>query len=446
MLVAPCGTDAPIYHRPIATASIIIINVIVFCLTTLQLVVGDLSYETIDWLILDFERILPTQWITSAFMHAGPGHLIGNMLFLWAFGLVTEGKIGSLRFAGIYILMAAVQGALIQISTYCLGMQGGALGASGVIFSLIAIALLWAPENEIECFYWVGWIFYGTFELRIVTLSMIYMGLQIVVLSITGFAMSSELLHAVGFFVGAPVGWLMLRRGLVDCEGWDLLSRNPWLNELSIGIGLGSSTRQPQVAKAKAKSKSQSAQSTNPVVVAKAGSPKPTGSSTERSSGLPLGKQSRAKKSQASGEVARKHPEFNRLRFQLHQSVERGDATGAQDMFYRIDQAGLINGLSTDSLFAFVQLLGRSKKWADTLRPLRIIAASDGPRKNEALLYLAQVQLKVNKNPTAAIDTLRLLCPLPEQPSSRDRAIHNKAKLVLKAAQRQAKQSTELMG
>ena len=35
-------------------------------------------------------------------MHGGLMHLLGNMLFLWAFGLVVEGEIGSLRFVALY--------------------------------------------------------------------------------------------------------------------------------------------------------------------------------------------------------------------------------------------------------------------------------------------------------------------------------------------------------
>jgi membrane associated rhomboid family serine protease len=54
----------------------------------------------------------PWQWMTSIFMHAGIGHLLGNMIFLWAFGLIVEGKIGWLPFTLLYLAIGCGQSAL----------------------------------------------------------------------------------------------------------------------------------------------------------------------------------------------------------------------------------------------------------------------------------------------------------------------------------------------
>ena len=43
MIIAPYNTDAPIYHPPIATVAIMVINVIVFFFTSLQLLLGKLG-------------------------------------------------------------------------------------------------------------------------------------------------------------------------------------------------------------------------------------------------------------------------------------------------------------------------------------------------------------------------------------------------------------------
>ena len=94
MLIAPYSTDAPIYYRPWVTGSLIVANVLIFFATTFQLMTGNVEEESIAWLILDFKTINPLQWITGAFMHGDFMHLLGNMFFLWAFGLVVEGKIG----------------------------------------------------------------------------------------------------------------------------------------------------------------------------------------------------------------------------------------------------------------------------------------------------------------------------------------------------------------
>lgn len=55
------------------------------------------------------------QWVTSIFMHAGIGHLVGNMIFLWSFGLIVEGKVGWKVFLAIYFLMGVGESGIEQI-------------------------------------------------------------------------------------------------------------------------------------------------------------------------------------------------------------------------------------------------------------------------------------------------------------------------------------------
>ena len=103
----PWGTDAPIYHRPIATIAIIVLNV----LAALLFPPG--MYK--DWALVLGEGVHPLQWLTNIFMHPGLGHLIGNMLFLWAFGIIVEGKLGWRGFALVYLGLGIAESALLQI-------------------------------------------------------------------------------------------------------------------------------------------------------------------------------------------------------------------------------------------------------------------------------------------------------------------------------------------
>ncbi len=45
----------------------------------------------------------PYQWLTNNFVHADFMHILSNMLFLWSFGLVVEGKLGWLRTLAVYL-------------------------------------------------------------------------------------------------------------------------------------------------------------------------------------------------------------------------------------------------------------------------------------------------------------------------------------------------------
>ena len=218
----PVGTDAPLYHRPIGTISLIAANCITFYLTA-----G--GADAAGWRLTFGNGLHPTEWLLSAFLHFGPMHLVGNMFFLWAFGLIVEGKIGFHRFVSLYMTMCLLEGFIDQV--LMLGYDGstrGAGGASGVIFGLMAIALLWAPENTIEIA-WAHWWGFGlgrggTFDVRVSSFALFYLLTNLFFAGLRGFSMSSELLHLIGAAVGAPFGLLFLKRGWVDCEGWDLVA------------------------------------------------------------------------------------------------------------------------------------------------------------------------------------------------------------------------------
>jgi hypothetical protein len=151
-------------------------------------------------------------------MHAGIGHLIGNLIFLWAFGLIVEGKVGWQPFLLLYLAIGCGQSALEQL--LMLGASGGAsLGASAAIFGLLGVAMMWAPRNDFECLWR-----YGTFEIPILAFAGLKFALEGVGLVFQGFAMSGSFLHLMGAVFGVALGGLWIKRGWVDCEGYDLFS------------------------------------------------------------------------------------------------------------------------------------------------------------------------------------------------------------------------------
>jgi membrane associated rhomboid family serine protease len=168
----------------------------------------------------------PAQWLTSLFMHGGFEHLLNNMLFLWVFGLVVEGKLGWWKFLACYLGIGITQSMLEQL--IMLGTSEGmpgSLGASAAIFGLMAMAMVWAPMNEIG-FFWFLFFRVGTVDVSILMLAGLYTGMELLfatlAVTLQGGAGSSSLLHLSGFAVGFPLGIVLLRRKVVDCEGWDL--------------------------------------------------------------------------------------------------------------------------------------------------------------------------------------------------------------------------------
>jgi membrane associated rhomboid family serine protease len=216
-MLIPYSTDAPVYYWPFATVGLIVANVAIF--------IGVAFYDVSpveNWVLWYGDGLHPEQWFLSMFMHGGLEHLIGNMIFLWVFGLVVEGKLGWYKFLVIYLAIGMSQCMIEQI--VMLGAEEptpGSLGASAAIFGLVAIAAVWAPLNEVS-FFWLFWVRAGSFDIGIAVLAAVYIGFEILMICIFGTDAGSSWLHLAGFAIGAPIGILLLKSGIVDCEGWDL--------------------------------------------------------------------------------------------------------------------------------------------------------------------------------------------------------------------------------
>jgi len=219
MYFFPTGTNAPIYHWPFATGGLIFLNIIIFIL---QVTMPDQA----AFFLLEYGSFNPISWFSSICMHSGISHLVGNMVALMLFGWIIEGKVGWWRFVLIYFTIGVSACAVEQ--TIMLFFPGGySLGASGVVFGLIAIAMIWAPENEVSISY-AGLIFFrpfwGTFQIGILTIGFCAIALQFIIAAFTMFQMSSAVLHLMGAVPGFVIAVLMIKTRQVDCEGYDMLS------------------------------------------------------------------------------------------------------------------------------------------------------------------------------------------------------------------------------
>jgi membrane associated rhomboid family serine protease len=221
MFFVPLSTDAPIYYRPWGTLGLIVANVLVFIIWATG-GFGDPDEVMAQFGLVHGDGIHPVQWVTSSFLHGGLVHLTLNMFFLWAFGLVVEGKVGTGPFLGIFAAIAVGECAIEQISLLWMS-TGVTFGTSSAIYGLMAMALIWAPRNEMTVGY--TWILRtGLWDVPIQTFALLMIVLQLAMAAILRFRFSGELLHLVGAAIGAGLAWLFLKKKWVDCENWDLFS------------------------------------------------------------------------------------------------------------------------------------------------------------------------------------------------------------------------------
>jgi len=140
-------------HRPVVTISIIVINVVVFFL---ELAGGEPFVE--QWAVIPAHIVAGQHWITiltAMFMHAGWMHIIGNMVFLWAFGPEIEDAMGPLRYLAFYLL-GGIVASVAQIAAMSSSTVPN-LGASGAIAAVMGAFLITYPRDKIRTLLLLGW-------------------------------------------------------------------------------------------------------------------------------------------------------------------------------------------------------------------------------------------------------------------------------------------------
>ena len=131
---------------PIITVSIIVLSTVVF---VLELYGGD-DFVT-RWSAIPADivagRHLETV-LTSMFMHASWSHIIGNMVFLWAFGPEVEDAMDPLRYLLFYLGggIAAMLGQVVLAPHSTVPN----LGASGAIAAVMGAFLVTYPRDRIK--------------------------------------------------------------------------------------------------------------------------------------------------------------------------------------------------------------------------------------------------------------------------------------------------------
>ena len=141
------------------TATIIAVNALVFLL---ELTGGDAFVK--QWSVVPADIVAGRHWITiltAMFMHGGWMHILGNMVFLWAFGPEVEDAMGPPRYLVFYLLSGLVA-SLAQI----VAMPGSTvpnLGASGAIAGVMGAFLITYPRDQIKTVILFGWFARITF-------------------------------------------------------------------------------------------------------------------------------------------------------------------------------------------------------------------------------------------------------------------------------------------
>ncbi len=133
-------------HFAAVTTAIVLLNAFAFLQ---ELMYGDrfvFAWSTIPISIVHGHRLITL--LTSMFMHASWMHIIGNMVYLWAFGREIEEAMGGFRFAVFYL-----SGGIVAMLAQVLGdpfSRVPSLGASGAIAAVMGAFIVTYPRDRIK--------------------------------------------------------------------------------------------------------------------------------------------------------------------------------------------------------------------------------------------------------------------------------------------------------
>ncbi len=142
----PWRVETPGRVVPLLTMGLILINGLFYMFATVRF---PLEVSVLVYGVMGADASLSSS-LTSMFMHAGWGHLLGNMFFLWLFGKAVEDDLGPWVFVGFYLLagFTADAGQLLIGG----GLDGTIpmVGASGAVAGVMAGYLVLFPKAEAQ--------------------------------------------------------------------------------------------------------------------------------------------------------------------------------------------------------------------------------------------------------------------------------------------------------
>lgn len=146
-------------RKPIVTISLVVVNVVIFCITAINqyLIPGGGIYANIlynyafwpgDFLQGQFLWTL----ITNLFLHADFFHIFFNMLTLVIFGIDVEYGLGKINFILLYFFSGIIANLLHLVTTMAFlpaaSLWIPTVGASGAIFGVMGAYLFLYPRSE----------------------------------------------------------------------------------------------------------------------------------------------------------------------------------------------------------------------------------------------------------------------------------------------------------
>lgn len=217
MLVLPIGDENPNIRKPYVNYTLIVINILIFAL---------FNFRSDYYDIVRQFGYIPTEavsytYLTSLFLHASWGHLLGNMLFLYITGDNVEDKLGHFGYLIFYLFCGAAacyaHGAIASPELKNIPT----IGASGAISAVLGAYVLFFPKNKIKFFYFILIIIFpkwGFFRLTSFWAIGLWFLMQLFYHASSNMSPVAYGAHIGGFIWGAVICGLLVLTGVIEAH------------------------------------------------------------------------------------------------------------------------------------------------------------------------------------------------------------------------------------
>ncbi|TFG45792.1 MAG: rhomboid family intramembrane serine protease [Candidatus Brocadiia bacterium] len=162
-------------------------------------------------------------------LHGGIVHLLGNMLFLWVFGNAVSAKIGNIIYLPIYLFVG-----IAAAVSHLLFVGGSMIGASGAIYGIVGMYLVFFYENDITCYFTFTFLYWKEFTVSSIWIILYFLVFDILgaVLNLTGTQLGvAYFAHLGGFAAGFLIAIVMLKTGMVKMERYEKSLLQAWADK-----------------------------------------------------------------------------------------------------------------------------------------------------------------------------------------------------------------------
>lgn len=101
----------------------------------------------------------PVAMVTAAFAHASWMHVIGNLVFFFAFAASVEIIVGWWQFLLLILALALGTHAFYSVSMLAVDNPPPTVGLSGVVMGMMGLLAFFLPRGRIRCFLWAIVVF-----------------------------------------------------------------------------------------------------------------------------------------------------------------------------------------------------------------------------------------------------------------------------------------------